>query len=146
MSKLLQLVSPEAMIYKLPTIEGKLARSLCNNYFYQQEHFNIENFIRQLISTPAIEVDNSELFTTTDNFQEKLNNIIITKKVMIFTRTSSFVLGLNKQSKQDFFSSIDDEEYMNIGEKIDVLNLVRFYLLHVCKSKRDIEIVFMLVF
>ncbi|CAF3905549.1 unnamed protein product, partial [Rotaria sp. Silwood1] len=42
-SKLLQLASPESMIFKLPTFEESFSRLLCQNYFYQQEHFNIEN-------------------------------------------------------------------------------------------------------
>ncbi len=127
MSKLLQLVSPEAIIYKLPTFGDKFARSLCNNYFYQQEHFNIENFIQRLISTPSVEVDNNDLFTTADDLQQRINDIFITTKVMIFTRTSSFVVGLNKQSKNHLFNKNNDNEYMGISEKIDVINLVSSY-------------------
>jgi hypothetical protein len=123
-SKLLQLVSPESIIYKLPTFEEKIAQSLRNNYFYQQEHFNIENFIRRLISTPSVEVDNNDLFTIEDDLKQKLNEISITTKIMLFTRTSSFVVSLNQQSKNDLFNNNIDYEYMNISEKIDVLNLV----------------------
>jgi hypothetical protein len=111
-SKLLQLVSSEAMIYRLPTFEDKIARLLCNNYFYQQEHFNIENFIHRMISSSSIEID---LSTTEDIPEQKRNDITITTKVMIFTRTSAFVTGLNKQSKNDL---------LNNHEKIEVLNLV----------------------
>jgi hypothetical protein len=125
-SKLLQIISPESIIYKLPTFEEKIAQSLRNNYFYQQEHFNIENFIQRLISTPSVEVDNNDLFTIEDDLKQKSNEIFITTKIMLFTRTSSFVVGLNKQSKNDLFNNNNniDDEYMNISEKIDVLNLV----------------------
>jgi hypothetical protein len=125
-SKLLQLVSPESMIYKLPTFEDKISRLLCENYFYEQEHFNIENFLQRFISSPSIEVNSNDLFTTEDDFQEKLNEISITTKVMMFTRTSSFIIGLNNQTKKDLFNhSSDDMECTNISEKIDVINLVR---------------------
>ena len=80
MSKLVQLLSPESMIYKLPTFEGEFSRLLCQNYFYQQEHFNIENFLQRLISSPSIDVDPYDLFTLENDFQEKLNEIFITNK------------------------------------------------------------------
>jgi hypothetical protein len=112
LSKLIQLVSPESMIYRLRTFDDKIARLLCKNYFYQQEHFNIENFIHRMISSSSIEIDQSSI---EDIPEQKQNDIKITTKVMIYTRTSTFVTGLNKQSKDSLF---------NIHEKIDVLNLV----------------------
>ena len=127
LSKFLQLASPESIIYKLPTFEEKIARSLCENYFYQQEHFNIKNFLQRLISTPSIEIDNNEWLipTTTTTTDTKLNSTIMTRKVMIFTRTSSFVVGLNRQSKNDLFrSNIENDQIENLSEKVDVLNLV----------------------
>ncbi|CAF3355394.1 unnamed protein product [Rotaria sp. Silwood2] len=63
-SKLIQLVSPESIILKLPTFEDKIARWLCTNYFQQQEHFHIENFIQIFISNPLIDFQNNNLFTT----------------------------------------------------------------------------------
>ncbi|CAF4616349.1 unnamed protein product, partial [Rotaria sp. Silwood2] len=124
LSKFLQLASPESMIFKLPTFDENTARLLCQNYFYQQEHFNIENFLYRFISSPSLTIDDRELLTMNDTTYQKINNIIITRKLMIFTRTSSFVIGLNKQSQNDLFHK-NDENYMtmNISEKVDVLNL-----------------------
>ena len=106
-SKLIQLVSPESIILKLPTFEDKVEQWLCNLYFQQQEHFNIEHFIQQLLSNPLEQDDLSPL------------EIHTTTKVMIFTRTSSYVVGLNQRSKTELFNE-------NAGEskKIDILNLV----------------------
>jgi hypothetical protein len=125
-SKLLQLVSPESMIYKLPTFEDKFSRLLCENYFYKQEHFSIEAFLQRLISSPSIDDENSnDLFAIEDIFQPKSNEILIITKVMMFTRTSSFIVGLNNQTKNDSFShGNDDVEYSNISEKIEIINLV----------------------
>ncbi|CAF3115327.1 unnamed protein product, partial [Rotaria sp. Silwood2] len=45
-----------------------------------------------------------------------MQNIIhITTKVIIFTRTSSYVIGLNQQSKKELFT--------NNSEKLEILNL-----------------------
>ncbi|CAM4768543.1 unnamed protein product [Rotaria magnacalcarata] len=124
LSQLIQLVSPESIILKLPTLEDSIAQSLCTNYFQQQEHFNIENFIRELISKPCIGVDNSELWENPTDESRTETNIIITKKVMIFTRTSSYLDGLNEQTKSEFFNNDDFTGYDgNLTDKIDVLNL-----------------------
>ena len=101
LSKLIQLVSPESIILKLPTFETTIGQWLCNLYFQQQEHFNLENFIRQFIL-----IDD-----TSDDRQ-------ITTKTIIFTRTSSYVLSLNQQSKNEFFHHVYNRE------NIDILNLV----------------------
>jgi hypothetical protein len=84
------------MIYKLPTFDDKLAKLLCNNYFYQQEHFSLNDFIQRMLLLPT-------------------EGIAITTKLMISTRTSAFITGLNNGSK---------DELLNNNEKIDVLNLV----------------------
>ncbi|CAF1222260.1 unnamed protein product [Adineta steineri] len=110
LSKLIQLVSPESIILKLPAFEEKVEQWLCNLYFHQQEHFNIESFISQLILNPSIDVDNNELLPS--------NNINITTKVIIFTRTSSYVVGLNQQSKNELFNNDN-----NTSETIEILNL-----------------------
>ncbi|CAF3701639.1 unnamed protein product [Rotaria sp. Silwood1] len=124
LSKLIQLVSPESIILKLPTLEETIAQSLCINYFQQQEHFNIENFIRELISKPLINIDNNELLKDTMDESQTESNILITKKVMIFTRTSSYLDGLNKQTKSEFFNNDDFYGYDgNYSDKIDVINL-----------------------
>jgi hypothetical protein len=125
LSKLIQLVSPESIILKLPTLEDSIAQSLCSNYFQQQEHFNIESFIRKLTSKVPINVDDVEFFNYTTDESRKEANIVITRKIMIFTRTSSYVDGLNKQTKYELFNSDDFDGYGdNYNEKIDVLNLV----------------------
>ncbi len=112
LSKLLQLVSPESIILKLPTFEDNVGQWLCNLYFQQQEHFNIENFIQQFISNPLKNVENIE----------QQNTIHITTKVIIFTRTSSYVVGLNQRSKNELFNNDDDS--VHNSKKIDILNMV----------------------
>ncbi|CAF1180009.1 unnamed protein product [Adineta steineri] len=123
-SKILQLVSPESIIFKLPTFEENISRLLCQNYFYQQEHFNFENFLYRFISSPTLANDNNDLLTIYDNNEQNINKINITKKLIMFTRTSSFVISLNRESKNDLFHK-NDENYimMNISEKIDIINL-----------------------
>ncbi|CAM4874703.1 unnamed protein product [Rotaria socialis] len=123
LSKLLQLASPESIIFKLPTFDSSIDRSLCQNYFYQQEHFNIENFLDRFISSAHLPTDDNELFTMNET-TEKKNNIMITRKLMVFTRTSSFVIGLNNQSKGNLFGRNDELDMgMSISEKIDIINL-----------------------
>ena len=57
-----------------------------------------------------------------DKVEQKINNINITRKLMIFTRTSSFVISLNKQSKNDLFRQNNENDMMmNIGEKVILL-------------------------
>ena len=124
-SKFLQLVSPESMIYKLPTFKDGLARSLCQNYFYQQEHFNLDTFLQRLISPPSMDIDSNDLLFANDTFQEKSNDITIITKVMIFTRTSPFVLSLSKQTQHDLFHHDQDLGQTNLSEQLDILNLVR---------------------
>ncbi len=120
LSKLIQLVSPESIILKLPAFEEKVEQWLCHLYFQQQEHFNIKNFIQQFISNPLINVDDM-----LENTEQQIiqNTIHITTKVIIFTRTSAYVVGLNQRSKNELFNNNDDN-YDNIREKIDILNLV----------------------
>lgn len=127
-SKLIQLVSPESMILKLPTFEDKIAQWLCTNYFHQQEHFQIENFIQKLTSNPVMNLDDELLSTTTDATTEKSSDIDITRKVMIFTRTSSYIIGLNEQSKYELFGGLNNNEYNDISGTTDIINLVSIKL------------------
>jgi hypothetical protein len=131
LSKLIQLVSPESIILKLPTFENKISRWMCTNYFQQQEHFNIQNFISQLVSNQLVYENNDFLNDAPNAPIQKLNNIAITTKVMIFTRTSSHIIGLNAQTKNQFFIRDDNIELDpynrivgNISEKVDILNMV----------------------
>ncbi|CAF3427132.1 unnamed protein product [Rotaria socialis] len=113
------------MIFKLPTFEESTTLLLCQHYFYQQEHFNIENFLYQLISKPTSAVTDDELLATNNNVERKPNNINIKKKLMIFTRTSSSVISLNEQSKNDLFLKNNRHDVMtHISDKVDIINLV----------------------
>ena len=127
-SKLLQLISPESIILKLPTFEDKLARAFFTNYFRQQEHFRIDHFIRKLTSNPSIHLEDENLFTTNETPIQNSNEIHRTRKVMVFTRTTSFVIGLNEQSKQQLFGGFNDETYTDNSENIQIINLVSFSL------------------
>jgi len=95
--KLIQLVSPESIILKLRTFDEKFAQWLSNLYFQEQEHFSIENFLQRLI------------FETT--------------KVMIFTRTSSYILSLNQRL----------QAHKKIIEILNLVSHIRLYLwLRIC--------------
>ncbi|CAF0837493.1 unnamed protein product [Didymodactylos carnosus] len=103
--RLIQLVSPESLALKLPTFVDSVSKYLCTNYFHNQEHFTLENFIQHLTSSTENDASDSTARSTT-----------ITTKVTIFTRTSSYVLSLNKFSKQQLFSNY-------ISDNVDILNL-----------------------
>ena len=104
LAKLVQLVSPESIILKLPSLESKVEQWLSNLYFQQQEHFSLENFLRQLV------------YGSSERAEAMISRP--TTKVMLLTRTSSYVLGLNQRSKHDF----SDEEHTY--RTVEILNLV----------------------
>jgi hypothetical protein len=120
LSKLIQLVSPESIILKLLVFEEKVGQWLGKLYFQQQEHFNIRSFIQQLVFKPLNNVDDNELESTEQQIETNIINR--TTKVIIFTRTSSYVLGLNQQSKTELFDNLDDCN--NRSDRIEILNLV----------------------
>ncbi|CAF1198278.1 unnamed protein product [Didymodactylos carnosus] len=117
-SRLIQLVTAESLALKLPSFEDSVARWICTDYFNKQEHFNIENFVHQLLS--VFNDDYEELLDDQNNNNEIDKNNSITTKVTIFTRTSSYILGLNKQSSSQLFS---EDNMQNNNEKVDILNL-----------------------
>jgi hypothetical protein len=127
LSRFSQLASPESMIFKLPTFENNIARSLCQNYFYQQEHFNIENFLSRFLSPATVPVDDDELLKMDDAAAQPTSTFFMTRKLMLFSRTSSFVLRLNKRSIHELLGHDADNDMMMIvtSEKIDIINLVR---------------------
>ncbi|CAF1570178.1 unnamed protein product, partial [Didymodactylos carnosus] len=117
LSKLIQLVSPESLALKLPTFQDNLSRWLCYTYFYDQEHFTLENFIHLLTS----ENDDEDY-----NNNEEISSI--TTKVTIYTRTSSYITGLNKQSKQDLFeNNVDVLNLATIENSLDLEEQFYFY-------------------
>ena len=124
LSKLLQLVSPESIILKLPTFEDAFARRLCTHYFHQQEHFHLQNFVQKLIRNPSLELENDDLSITTDSQVQKSIDIHITRKVMIFTRTSSYTIGLNEQSKAKLFGGLNEDI---VTDNIQIINLVSLH-------------------
>ncbi|CAF3121404.1 unnamed protein product [Rotaria socialis] len=125
LSRLIQLVSPESIIVKLPAFEEKVEQWLCNLYFQQQEHFNLGNFIRQLISKPLVNIDNDTLSSSENTHHQTIqNSISATTKVILFTRTSSYVIGLNQQSKNELFTTNNnDDEASNYSRQIEIINL-----------------------
>ena len=126
LSKLMQLAPPETIILKLPTFDDKIARWICTNYFHHQEHFSMENFIQKFISNSTFHLDQNDLFALDQTTDEKPRpHARLARKVMIFTRTSSCVIGLNQQSKKELFTSSDNDEFNDSDEKVDILNLVR---------------------
>ena len=118
LSKLIQLISPEAIIVKLPTFEDKVEQWLCRLYFQQQEHFNIENILLQLVQTSSMNTDNVEQVNQQNTFRR-------TTKLMIFTRTSSRIVGLNQKTKNELLS-----EQSRLKKQIEILNLVRVFLFY----------------
>jgi hypothetical protein len=121
LSKLMQLIPPESIILKLPTFEAELSQWICTNYYRNQEHFSLENFLRTLNTTPISSMNILELENMDDQPKETFRS---TTKVMIFTRTSSLITGLNQQTKCDFFSSLDEDDLCPFSDKVDILNLV----------------------
>ncbi|CAF1245410.1 unnamed protein product, partial [Rotaria sordida] len=128
LSKLIQLVSPESIILKLSSFEEKVQQWLCYLYFQQQEHFNLRNFIQQLVSKPYLNINNDQILSS-ENIEHQIiqNTIHITTKVIIYTRTSSYVLGLNQQSKNELFTTNDDDDHdhevSNCSKQIEIINL-----------------------
>ncbi|CAF5044485.1 unnamed protein product, partial [Rotaria sp. Silwood1] len=120
LSKLIQIASPESIIFKLPTFQDKFAESLFKNYFHYQEHFNIENFVRELIRTHENQLSYP---ITTDTHTEI--NTITTTKVTLYTRTSPYVVGINKASKYQLFNKQNNNSFdEKISNLVEILNLV----------------------
>ena len=131
LSKLIQLVSPESIVLKLPTFENKISRWICKDYFQQQEHFSIENFIKQLNSDPLYYDEGKVMNDLTKMLSQESKESNITTKVIVFTRTSPYIIGLNAQSKEK--STTDgntsnwdpyNEDVDGVGEKFYILNMV----------------------
>ena len=115
LNKLVQLLSPESIVVALPTFEENFQRWLSKLYFQQQDHFNVEHFLQKLVPIVA---DRDDL----DSNAPREN----TRKVMIFTRTSPYVLELGQHLKQVYLNDngyIDKRTYLDRG-KIEVLSLV----------------------
>jgi hypothetical protein len=140
LSKLIQVASPESIIFKLPTFEDKFAQSLFKNYFQYQEHFNIENFVRVLIGKSSQNFDENELShrNTTDIHTEM--NIITTTKVIIYTRTSPYVVGINKASKYQLFNKQNNNSFNEkIGDMVEILNLVSLTVVDPLKLNNRVD-------
>ena len=121
LSRLMQLIPPESIILKLPTFEDQVSRWICTNYFENQEHFSLENFLRTLTTPPISSMEILDLEKIDDRSHETLRS---TTKVMIFTRTSSHITGLNQQTKREFFYSLNEDDLNLFSDKVDILNLV----------------------
>ncbi|CAF3288496.1 unnamed protein product [Rotaria sp. Silwood2] len=122
LSRLMQLISPESIILKLPTFEDQVSRWICTNYFENQEHFSLENFLRTLTTSPITSMDILDLENIDDRPKEILRSAT---KVMIFTRTSSHITGLNQQTKREFFSSLNEDDLNLFSDKVDILSLLK---------------------
>ncbi len=122
--KLIQLVSPESIILKLRTFEEKFAQWLSNLYFREQEHFNLENFLQRLTSNSFTVRTNTD--SSFDNQNER--EIRQTTKVMIFTRTSSYILNMNQRSKHSLthsnYHDNKDQTLYAHNKRVTILNLV----------------------
>ena len=111
LSKMIQITSPEAIIFKLPTFEDRFAQALFQNYFHQQEHFHIDGFVRELV-------------------QQAETNLLTTRKVVIYTRTSPYVVGINKASKYQLINqSTNHTSNETLVDTVEILNLVSDCLL-----------------
>ncbi|CAF0924968.1 unnamed protein product [Rotaria sordida] len=125
LAKLIQLVSPESIIVKLPAFEEKVEQWLCDLYFQQQEHFNLGIFIQQLLSKPLINIDNDRISSSENTEHQTIESSVhTTTKVIIFTRTSSYVVSLNRQSKNELFTTKnEDDDVSNYNKQIEIVNL-----------------------
>lgn len=126
-SKLLQLASPESLIFRWHVFHDEFAHALRKEYFNQQEHLNLRNCLNRLISIPNTISVYQNALTTDENAEQTNPSISIVRKLMIFTRTSSFITNLYSQLKSDA-SNNDDEHLADIliPGKIHVVNLVSF--------------------
>lgn len=134
LSKLIQLTPPEAIILKLPTLENKISRWLYRNYFQQQEHFSIENFIKQFIYNPLQNDKDDVMYDLTKLLSKESRNVSITTKVIIFTRTSALNISFNaitrdKTSIDNTNSGLDpyNKNADIIAEQVDILTMVSLY-------------------
>ena len=123
-SRLMQLIPPEHILLKLPTFTDDVSRWICQNYFDNQEHFSVEKFCNKLVTPYRPE---ESIFDLQNFNQTEVEKIPSTTKVMIFTRTSSHIASLQEQTKEDFFSSLNQDEYTIFSEKVNVINMVSLY-------------------
>ena len=78
--------------------------------------------------------DNDDLLAmTTTSDEPKPSAIKTTTKSMIFTRTSSYIMGLSQQTKQELFTAAGDEDLTRNTEKIEILNLVCPFSIPLCE-------------
>lgn len=127
-SKLLQITSPEALIFRWPAFHNEFAQALRREYFGQQEHLDLRNCLNRLISIPKTYVTSSDTQTTDGNSAQINHSISILRKLVIFTRTSSFIARLHSQSR--YYSSNNDDQHLTdllLPGKIHLINLVRFF-------------------
>ncbi|CAF0986784.1 unnamed protein product [Didymodactylos carnosus] len=110
--KLLQLVSPESLVLKLPSFEDSVSNWISKIYFHDQEHFSVENFIR-ILTSPS---DNDLQFDVLNqnNNQIPLN---ITTKITIFTRTNASVDDSNHPSTST------NQLLANYSKRLETINL-----------------------
>lgn len=134
LSKLIQIASPESIILKLPTLENKISRWICRDYFQQQEHFSIEDFIKQLVSKPLYYDNNDVMNDLTKMLSQESRSVSITTKVIIFTRTSPYIVDLSARTKvvtsnDNKNSGLDpyNQSADSTGEQGDILNMVRLH-------------------
>jgi hypothetical protein len=137
--KLIQLVSPESIILKLRTFEDKFAQWLANLYFQEQEHFNIENFLQRLISKSFTAITNNESSSSGNQNERDIRRIT---KVMIFTRTSSYILSMNQRSKYNLthtnYHDDKDQTLDTHGKIVKILNLVSLSFRTDGRTKRSL--------
>ena len=141
LSKLIQTASPESIIFKLPTFEDKLAELLFQNYFYHQEHFSLENFVRQLIGKSDKHFDNNEPSEQRTPEVNIATTFVSTTKVVICTRTSPYVVGINKASKYQLFNkqniTSSDEEIANMVEILNLVSPSTIYFTHILQILKE---------
>lgn len=129
-SKLLQLASPESLIFRWHVFQDEFAQLIRNEYFNQQEHLDLRNCLNRLISVSNTRNVHRNELTTNENIKQTNHSMLIVQKLMIFTRTSSFITSLCSRSRNDA-SNNDGERLANllILDKIHTVNLVCFSFL-----------------
>lgn len=118
--KLVQLLSPESVVVALATLEETVKRWLSKLYFQGQDHFNLEHFLQQLLFHPAdIESDNVDA-------SMNLQSVQTTRKVVIFTRTSPYIMDISQQSRYDLLENVFSSGYSNqiISRRAQIIPLV----------------------
>ena len=116
-SKLIQLSSPEALLVKWRPTVNEFMINLREEYFNRQEHLDFRNFLSRFVS-------NSK--STNPRSKNDKQPMEIVRKLILYTRTSSFITTLHTESRINSSREINSPPSTRLlPENVEILNLVR---------------------